>query len=153
MNFKGCYRHTMNRVALGFFIAALVCFGVFHFVPMWERGRGWIIWSDVFEFFKRLRLLRVYPQDLRIGLILGWSLQFLTGPILTRFICRAKLACRMMVFISFAALIGFGWLLREAQSGNPYLWILASQALHLLGCLCIRRPKPEEFVPAHHPDA
>lgn len=154
MNARSCYRHPMNRLALGFFIAALVCFGAFHFVPMGGRDRGWDVWMEVYRVVKAGRWVRLDAvYAMLIGFLLGWSLEFLTGPILIPFVCWNKLICRLMAFVSFGALVGFGWLMRETSADNPFLWILSSQAFHFLGCLCIRRPQPEEFVPAPPPGA
>lgn len=153
MNFKACYRHPMNQLALGFFIAALVCFGMFHIVPMWGRERGWVIWNLAVEIFSKLGRLRWKTDDaLFIGLVLCWSLQMFAGPILTPFVCWNRLVCWVMTFVSLGAFVGNWWLWKTADD-NAFLWILVSQALHFLGCLCIRSPKPEEFVPAPHPDA
>jgi hypothetical protein len=49
--------------------------------------------------------------------------------------------------------VGIGWLLIQGAFDHRDLWIFAILFLHFLGCLCIRRPKPEEFVPTPPSDS
>lgn len=155
MNFKGCYRHPMNRLALGFFIAALVCFGVFHFMPMEgnSRIRGWVIWDELYELIKRggwrdlnLRL------GFGFGSFLGMSFLVVASPFLLPFVCNSRLVRWLLTIISFAALAGFGAFMAMRSPLLVLWWLFASQAFNFFGCLFLRRPMPEEFVPARHPD-
>ena len=155
MNVKGCYRHPMNRLALGFFIAALVCFVVFHFASMEGNGkRGWTIWSEIYKVFSRGHWRALMPSAwFGIGSFLGMAFLVVTGPFLTPVICSNAVVRWLLRFISFAAFAGFSAFLVLRSGRLVLFWLFASQALHLLACLCIRRPKPEEFVPAPHLDA
>lgn len=151
MNFKACYRHPMNRLALGFFIAALVCFGVFHSRPYSMNGRGWTIWVELFKFFSNQPWKKTGSWTV-VGAFLGTSMLVIAGPIATPFVCWHKLSYRVLECLSLATLVGFWWYVGTRIFVYPLLWIAASQGFHFVGCLCIRRPKPEEFVPAPHLD-
>ena len=155
MNASSCYRHPMNRLALGFFITALVYLTVFHFLPLDDFGRGWFIWRSLYNFacggwenWENARL----PEITGYGLRLGIALQCLAGPFLIPFVSGNKLIHWLMVFVLFGMLVGIGWLLRQGAFDHRDLWIFASLIPSILGCLCIRRPPLEEFVPAPHPD-
>ena len=156
MNFKACYRHPMNRVALYYFIAASVTFGAFHFTPLSEHDRGWIVWRELFNF------VRVGWHYVRAGELINHSLwlwttlQSLTGPFLVPFFIGSKLVRWIILCPSTIMFFGLSCLLLVTGQLNhysPFFWILASQGFHFIACLCIRRPKPEEFVPTPHPDS
>lgn len=156
MNVRSCYRLPMNRVALYYFIAALVSFVAFHFVPMTLEERGWIVWRQLFNFV-RVGWQHARAEDMiNHSLWLWMTLQSLSGPFLIPMLIGSKLMRRLIVSASSIAFIGC--LLPLGVTGQlshyrPGFWILASLGFHFVGCFCIRRPKPEEFVPASTPDS
>ena len=156
MNASGCYRHPMNRVALYYLIAASVSFVAFHFVPVSSTESGWTTWRKLSNFV-RIGWRHADAEDL-IGysLWLWTTLQSLTGPFLVPFFNGSKLVRWLTLSPSTVMFIGFSCLLLVTGQLNhysPFFWILASLGFHFVGCLCIRRPKPEEFVPAPHSEA
>lgn len=156
MNTRSCYKHPMNRVALYYFIAAFVSFLAYHFVPLSSVDRGWIVWRHLFNFV-RGGWQHAQAEDLiNHSLWLWMTLQSLTGPFLVPFVIGSRLIRWLVVSASSILFIGFSCLIGvsgQFDHYNPGFWVLASLGFHFVGCLCIRRPKPEEFVPASPPDA
>ncbi len=160
MNFKACYRHPMNRLALGFFIAALVCFVVFHVTRYRnETGVGPYgadIWKNLYVFV-RFGFWRSAPWHvyLIISSFVMMSCLTVFAPTMVPFLSGNRLVWWLVTLISGISSAGFSVVpLCMNHAHGPPIWaIVACQSFHLLGCLCIRRPKPEEFVPAPHPDA
>lgn len=105
MNFKGCYRNPMNRLALGFFIAALVCFGVFHFASIEGEAvmRGWHMWSNIYVFFSDGSWKREFAICVAFGSFLRISLLVVTGPLLVPVLGNNRIAAWFYGLISFAA--------------------------------------------------
>jgi hypothetical protein len=87
-----------------------------------------------------------------LGTFMGTSVLAMAGPVLVPLLCWNKIMSRIMVLFSAVMLLGFAWTLGRSAE-NAFIWILASQALHLIGCLFISRPYPEIFSPAPPPDA
>jgi hypothetical protein len=158
MNARSCYRHPMNRLALGFFIAALVCFVVFHFVPFEPDGRGptfWEIWCDLAEMTVKGHLSDLDGPTLSgIAALVTSSFLVAVSSFLVFWLTRSSLLRWLLVSMSAMVLIGLIALIFVTKTtGRGRIWLVVMQALHLLGCLCIRRPQPEEFVPAPHLDS
>lgn len=156
MNTRSCYKHPMNRVALYYFIAAVVSFLAYHFVPLSSVDRGWMVWRGLFNFV-RGGWHHADAEDLISHSLWLWmTLQSLTGPFLVPFFIGSKLIRWLILCPSTMMFIGLSCLFLvkgQLNHYSPFLWVLASQGFHFVGCLCIRRPQPEEFIPAPHPDA
>ncbi|OYV06906.1 MAG: hypothetical protein CFE26_03765 [Verrucomicrobiales bacterium VVV1] len=144
----------MNQLALGFFIAALVCFVVFHFVPLPRQERGWMVWKKFFSSFTELN--GPYSAILLVlnSSFFGMTLLSLVSPFLIPFICWNKRICRVVGYSSLFTLIVFVFFSGALTFVPSYFgWLFVWQALEVIGFFCIRRPQPEEFVPAPHLDA
>lgn len=151
MNASGCYRHRMNRLALIFFIAAVVCFVVFQFIPNIHDVPGWHLWRNLYHYLTR-GYWRYSDVKSSIGAssFVMMSLLIVVSPALIPIISRTPQMRWLVCMMSLIA--GVGLVLMAARV-TEFQIIFLAVFLHLLGCLCIRRPKPEEFVPASHPDA
>ena len=154
MNFKSCYRNPMNRLALGFFIAALVCFGVFHFVSIDGNpgAKGWAVWSELFHFIKRGAWRYMNPKfAFGFGSFLGMAILTLSGPFLFPVVGGSRLVRWVLTFFSFAILAGFGVFMVMRSPVPGLWWLLVSQILNFIGFLCLRSLKPEKTAPTFPP--
>ena len=165
MNAKGCYRHPMNRLALGFFIAALVCFVVFNFMLIDNDFLGYRPVRKGWEVLLELKWMSTHlgswfppissEQSIAICSFAMTTILALSGPILVVVFSQSRIATELLGFMSGFSILGLSWVTIIGlgdDEGSTWYWMLACQVCHFLGCLCIRRQPLEEFVPAPHPD-
>ena len=158
---------AMDKVALGFFVAALLSFVAAHFFPLFsymdydamdpfvndpeivmKDFMGWQIWPlglDLLESFQSSDISSL----LFVGGLLMAAATFLTSPFLLRSVALNRLLWWLLFVASVLSITGLTgvlmwWLIREPLSEDEVIGLglpllMAAPLLHLCGVLSIRK--------------